>query len=333
MEKSPTSLHFAAKLDSGDILIFDQDLKIINKIQSSLGVSGIYSKSEVVSNGRKLITCGKKGIEYWETSTSPCKLTEKTTKITSISSLALLPNNLLAAAGNTNGIIYILKDNGEIFHELKLRGMDMTLVLNLRKKMPDCIESLLYVEGSKELWAGDSDGNIHRSENFFISIIEGEHKRKDADYTLIRLNEVLHKGLGVYTLKERNIYKDIFSGGTNGVGLWGYDGSLLCHIVVEGMRNITSLSISQAYIIMGDGKGQIELWDATQDAQSRLTTFKPHQGGIVGIQTLIHSQDSQLCASGSYDGTIKLLNLHKGEVLRELKVANQVVGMTKIYIE
>ena len=207
--------------------------------------------------------------------------------------------------------------------------------------MPYCIPSLLYVEGSQELWAGDSKGNMHIAENSLISIsvTEGEHKHKGVGvYTLRTLQQVLHKGFpGVYTLKERNIYRDICSGGGNGVGVWGYDGSLLSHIRVEGMGDIISLYIlCEGYIIMGDWDGQIELWEATGDGHSRITSFHPHQGHIIGIQTVIHSQDSQesqLCVSGGYDKKFKLLNPHKGEVLRELKVGDLVKGMTKIYIK
>ena len=81
MEKFPKALHFAAKLEKGKILIFDRDLKIIDTIQSSLEAS---FNSELAWTGSRLITCGKKGIEYWETSSSPCKLTHKNTKITYI---------------------------------------------------------------------------------------------------------------------------------------------------------------------------------------------------------------------------------------------------------
>ena len=322
MEKSPNALHFAAKLDKGKILIFDQDLKIIDTIQSSLEAC---FKSDVVSRGSRLITCGEKGIEYWETSTYPCKLTHTNTKITEITVLELLPNNLLAAAGIPDGIIYIMKENGEISHELRIPG----------KKMPDCIYSLLYVEGSQELWVGDKDGNINIAENSLISVIEGEHKHKGVKYTLRTLQQVLHKGYyGVLTLKERNISRDICSGGGNGVGVWGYDGSLLYHIEPEGMGSVISLSILWGgNIIMGDGDGQMELWEATGDGHSRITSFRPHQDAIWGIQTVIGSQDSQLCLSGSADGTIKLLNPHKGEVLRELEVGDEVMGMTKIYIK
>ena len=144
--------------------------------------------------------------------------------------------------------------------------------------------------------------------------------------------------LGVLTLKERNLYRDICSGGYNRVGVWGYDGSLLYHIVAEGMGDITSLYILWGgYIIMGNWDGQMELWEATRDDQSRrINSFRPHQDKIWGIQTVIDSQDSQdsqLCLFGSEDGTIKLLNPHKGEVLRELKVGDKVRGMTKIYIK
>ena len=329
MEKSPKALQFAAKLENGKILIFDQDLKIINTIQSSLKVCG---KSDVVFRGSRLITCGKKGIEYWETSTSPCKLTHTNTKITNIITLELLPNNLLATAGRTKGIIYIMKENGEISHKLRLPG----------KKMPDYIASLLYVEGSQELWAGDSKGNINIAENSLISVIEGEHKHKGVGvYTLRTLQQVLHKGgPGLCTMRERNISRDICSVGMNGLGVWGYDGSLLYHIEAEGMEGITTLSILWGgNIIMGGCKGHMELWEATGDGQSRITSFRPHQRVIAGIQTVIgsqdsqDSQDSQLCVSGSWDKTIKLLNPHQGEVLRELEVGDQVRGMTKIYIK
>ena len=101
MEKSPKALHFAAKLEEGKILIFDQDLKIIDTIQSSLEAS---FKSDLVLRGSRLITCGM-GIEYWERSTSPCKLTHRNTKISYIMRLELLPKNVLAAAGMTDGII------------------------------------------------------------------------------------------------------------------------------------------------------------------------------------------------------------------------------------
>ena len=169
MEKFPKALHFAAKLDKGKILIFDKDLKIIDTIQTSLKAT----YGGLASSGSRLITCGVNGIEYWET--SPCKLTHTNIKITDIRALELLPNNLLAAAaGHTNGIIYILKENGEISHELKLPGW----------KDHTYIHSLLYVEGSKELWAGDSVGNIHIADNSLISVTEDEHKHKGVEYTL-----------------------------------------------------------------------------------------------------------------------------------------------------
>ena len=197
MEKPPKSLHFAAKLEQGKILIFDQDLKIINTIQSSLEA---YTKSEVASSG------SRPGV-----------------------------------------------------------------------KMPATIRSLLYVEGSKELWAGDDDEHIHIAENSLISL----HKHKGVKYTLHTLQQDVHWGSsGVFTMKVINNIS-ICSGGGNGVGLWEYDGTLLYHIITKGMGDITSLSIlSGGYIIiiMGDENGKIELWDTTPFRQSRIASFTPHQG-------------------------------------------------------
>ena len=112
------------------------------------------------------------------------------------------------------GIIYIIEEDGEISHELRLPGEEMLYYIY--------IYNLLYVEGSQELWAGDSVGNINIAENSLISVIEGEHKHKGVEYTLRTLPQVLHEGSpGVLALKERNIYRDICSGGDIGVGLWG----------------------------------------------------------------------------------------------------------------
>ena len=314
MEKSPKSFNFVAKLFKGKILIFDKDLKIINTIESSLKVAGIYTKSEIVLSGSKLITCGVNGTEYWEI--PECKLTDTNTKPTKISTLAILPNNLLAAGGKTNGIIYIIQENGDISHELSLPG-----------KQHNSIRSLLYVKGSEELWAGDGDGNIHIAE------------KSGTEYTLRTVQRV-HKGYpGVLALKERTAHREVCSGGGNGgVGVWGYDGSLLYQIPLGGVGRVTSLSVvSGGYILIGGWRGHMELWDAAQDSQVRICSFRPHQDAIMGIQMMdsevfIHSQGSQVCVSGSWDGTIKLLNPHKGEVLADLKVGDKVVGMANIYI-
>ena len=317
MEKSPIEPLFVAKLEEGEIIIFDQNLNILNRIQSSLDVLNIgWGKSDLVLRGNKLITCGSDGIEYWDISESS-KCTDRNKEQKNICTLALLPNNKVAAAGGSSGLIYIMGENGEKLEEFEIPDSDDETD----------IFSLLWVEGSESLWVGDRDG--------YISIIE-DLFHPYSDPTIRTLpDRVTNRFPGVLVLEERESESEVFSGGSDRVVVWDYDGTILYEICPHEGNVITSLSFSGENIIMGDGYGYIEVWNATSNGQSLIATFRPHRMAIHGrgIQILNHLDHQLLCISGSADKTIILLDPIQEEIIKEIELDQQVRGMAKIYTQ
>ena len=307
---------FAAKLLHGEILIFDKDLNIQKRFQSSLEPT--YWKSDLVSDGNTLITCGENGIEYWDTYLSPCKLIHSNYDIGCIYALTLLPNKQIAAGGRNN-VISIIQPNGEISHS------------HATPKEKSRIYSLLWVSDSEALWIGDHTGNIYIWEKPMDIYIEDI-------YTFRTLNTDEVNPMGpIYALEELKGSRNVCSGGYGIVGVWGYEGNLLYKI--DSQRNmITSVCESgEGNIIIGDGEGYIEVWAGNGDLGfSSILSFRLHQGGIYGrgIQGLGVGYGDELYVSGSVDMKIKLISLKvEGEVLKEMGLVDQVTGITKICVK
>ena len=94
-------------------------MKIINTIQSSLEITEFSYKSD---QGKQCNNMWKEGHRILGDVNLPMQTQTQNTKMSVIITVALLPNNLLAAAGRSNGIIYIMKNNGYLSQELRLAG-------------------------------------------------------------------------------------------------------------------------------------------------------------------------------------------------------------------
>ena len=109
---------YYVKLREGHVLIFDENLNKIDEINSDLECANdLHPSSDILIQGSRLITCGDFGIEYWDTSL--CKFTHKNTIMLYIYTMTLLPNNLIAIAGEQN-IIYILEENVKIYKKISV---------------------------------------------------------------------------------------------------------------------------------------------------------------------------------------------------------------------
>ena len=275
----------------------------IDEINSHLGC--IDQGSDLIVEGKRLITCGKGGIEYWDTSS--CKLTHKSTEIREITTMTLLPNNLIAVAGRGN-IIYILDENADIYKKISIYEEENEYIVML---------DILWAEGGEGLWAVDNMGEMH--------IVD----KPLTQHNLRTLQQELYwRGCQAYKLLENRSTGTIFSAGGDGViGAWDYNGVLLYQI--QSNKNIDIISISQygnGGIILGERGGYLEVWeDNAPDGLSLLSVHHPHQEGIIGIQKV---HDSELFISGSYDKSIKLIHPLQGDIYKDIQFGDAVYGIT-----
>ena len=294
---------YYAKLGNGPVLIFDENMNEIDKINSDL--KGIFELADLIVEGSRLITCGDKGIEYWDTSS--CKLTHKNTEIKGIVTMSLLPNNLIAIGGKGN-IIHILDENADIYKKISVYENESLIMLKI-----------LWVEGGEGLWVVDNNGGMH--------IVE----KPLTQHNVRTLQQEVHRNYVALRLLENMSTSTIFSAGESGVvGAWDYNGELLYEIKSKNKNNIYSISVyGNGGIILGDYKGYLEVWgDNAPEGLSLLSVHHSHQMILSGIQRV---PDSELFISGSRDMSIKLIHPLQG-IHKVIQLGDAVVGMTPSFV-
>ena len=303
------SAKYAVKLMNGKILLIDKDLKIQHTLKSTLSTQR-FANSHLLLDGNNLITCGEDGVECWDISKSPPKRKYLNKQIWHIFTLAHLPNNRVAAAGQKE-IIYILDGAGRLVDEIELGN-------------PRSIACLLWVEGSNNgqggLWITNLSGYIYIAE--------------ELKHTRLRQLETLpvHPYCGtIYSLLERKSTQNVLSSGCDGkVGVWDYEGILLYKIVLQGIDLITSFSLFGGNnIVTGDSEGNICVASATTESQRVISRFTPHKSSIRG-NSIQGVKDTQLFITGGQDKTLKLIDPINSQVIKELALDDEVKGMNRI---
>lgn len=93
-----------------------------------------------------------------------------------------------------------------------------------------------------------------------------------------------------------------------------------------------SMSWDEKYIVSGALNGEIYVWSLIDDAL--ITIIKAHQTEVTdgwrgGIKNLEFSPESHLLLSVGYDGSTKLWNIPKGDLLKEIKTCHHFGGFTQ----
>ena len=252
---APSTQLFAAKLGDGNIIIFDKELNIQQKVKS---IPNIGPSDLLYLGNNRLLSCGDTGIEVLDISTTPIRTICSNTSLGLIYSLCEVPHTHNIAAGSPSGDIYILEEKAQIVHTFHTEGPVMCL---------------LWVEKSSKLWAGTGKGYI------YILDIASKEQHK--------LAKNLHPK-GVYVLEEGKggLSQCLLSAGAHGiVRVWNpHHESLLFKFIVPGEHNITSLCFATLdnLLIIGKSEGYVEVWHITREKQTQIHRFHPHEDAILG---------------------------------------------------
>ena len=296
---------YAAKQDNGEIILFDENLTIVERIES---YSCYRCSSELLFIGGckgKLVSCGDEGIQIVDMSTSPHNI-KSNDDILHINALCLLYDNRIAAGGKDLAI-YILDENGELLHKYNT-------------EMEVIISCLLYIEETGTIWIGDGSNQIFILEletDEIHQLIQNVHDKEE----YMRMNLV------------EGDKENIFSVGPDGkVGVWGYDETLLFSFNLGGECHGSSLLFAYDSLISGDQMGNVEMWKVTPTKQTQIVKFKPHERCMLGksIHT-IGEESAKLLITTSYDKTIKILDPLHSQILKDFETDQKISGMTKVY--
>ena len=210
-------------------------------------------------------------------------------------SICVIPEKHKLALGMKNGGIYIYDENYEMCNKLEIGE--------------EIIHKIIWIKVTKALWIGDKEG---------IIIWDIENNRKVRQY----------KQLGeIYALESTQ--ERVFGGGETGILYeFGLQGTSITKIIKE-IKSIKILHLCEdGTAVLGLDMGFISIWDLKN--RSKINSLRCGEDDI--LQYSLCPVGGDVYMVGTWDNSIRLVNLGKKKILKEYPSQYQILAMGKLII-